>query len=128
MYDWLKAAMQEAMIDGNVFEIRRLVLTNRDAIDRLLPLNLRDRWGYPLEPYKLAEIAAFIRANADVDGLKQRSRERGAMVEAIDRLALEMLAGQSSFPQFCSGYDTPAEDDLIETVIRTTLNLKEPSA
>ena len=127
MYHWLKAAMQGASADGDLFQVHRQILRNRDAIDRLLPLELRDRWGYPLEPYKLAEVAAFIQANADLDGLKQRSRERGAMVEIVDRLALEMLSGDS-FPQFCSGYDTPAEDGLIETVVRTTLNLKEPSA
>lgn len=122
MHDSLAEVLRDRDLD---FGIKHLILTRRDVLERLLDLELRDRWGYPLEVYKLFLIAKFVEHNADLDGLKNRSRSRGAMVEIVDRLAMEMLTG--GLPQFCSGHDTPAEDDLIETVVRTTLNLKEPS-
>ena len=121
MNDWLGPAMKEAQ-----FELRRQLMRTRDPIDRLLQLDLRDRWGYRLGAHKLAAIAAFIQDFADHEGLRTRSRERGAMVEMVDTLATAMLVGD--LPMFCSAQDTPPEDELIETVVRTTLNLKEPSA
>jgi len=126
VHDWLGEALRDLRSGENLFEVRRIIFRYRDAIDRLRYVDLRDRWGYPLEVEKLAAIVAFVEHNADRDGLSNRSRERGAMVEIVDRLAMEMLTG--ALPQFCSGHDTPAEDALIETVVRTTLNLKEPSA
>ena len=125
MHDWLGQALRDVSGGDNLFEIRRNILRYRDAIDRLRLLELRDRWGYRLEEHKLAQIVAFVEHNADRDGLANRSRSRGAMVEIVDRLAVEMLTGE--LPQFCSGQDTPAEDELIETVVRAALNLKEPS-
>lgn len=120
MYDWLTDAMR-----GAPFETRRSLMRHRDAIDRLRVLELRDRWGYHLEPHKLADIAAYVEANVDRAALAQRSRARAVVVEMVDLLAVGMAVHE--VPQFCSGYDTPAEDALIETVVRTTLNLKEPS-
>lgn len=125
MHEWLNQALRDVSSGENLFEVRRNIFRYRQAIDRLRYVDLRDRWGYPLEVDKLAQIIAFVERNADLASLKQRSRERGAMVEIVDRLAMEMLTGE--LPQFCSGHDTPAEDALIETVVRTILNLKEPS-
>lgn len=125
MHEWLDQALRDVGTGSDTFEVRRNIFRYRQAIHRLRPIDLRDRWGYPLEIDKLAQIIAFVEHNADLPGLKQRSRERGAMVEIVDRLAIAMLTDE--LPQFCAGYDTPAEDDQIETVVRTILNLKEPS-
>lgn len=122
MHDWIKTALQ----DADLTSTRLTILRHQDAIQRLRALDLRDRWGYPLEPHKLAEITAFVLANTDMGALSLRGRERAAIVEVCDRLAIEMLAGD--VPVFCPYPDTPPEDADIEPVVRAILNIKEPSA
>lgn len=125
MHEWLDQALQDVGTGPDSFEKRRNIFRYRQAIHRLRPLNLRDRWGYSLEIDKLAQLIAFVEHNVDREGLAARARERGAIVEVADRMAIAMLT--DDLPQFCSGYDTPAEDDLIETAVRTILDVKASS-
>jgi hypothetical protein len=121
MYDWLKASLEDATLP----QARLTILRNQDAVQRMRGLDLRDRWGYQLEPSKLAEIAAFVLANTDMAAIGRRGREAAAIVEVVDRLAIEMLT--TDMPMFCPEHDTPPDDTDIEEVVRAVLNLKEPS-
>lgn len=120
MYPWMRLAFVDAKQDPDF--IAR-ILRERDAIDRLVQLDLKDRWGYPLQAYKLVQIVEAIRTNVDTAALRRRGRESAVVTELADRLAMEMLVG--SVPQFCDDYDTPASDELVEIAVRAVLNIKK---
>ena len=96
---WLRPALNAC--DGDVAKMRFLV-RHRSRIDALLKLELRDRWGYKLEPMKLAEIADNVVRIQDQDA---------------DGLILTMLVGD--LPLVCEGSDTPLGDELAELIIQT---------
>lgn len=121
MYDWLRQALIDAR--GETPSMRD-VIRYRVIIDRTRVLDLRDRWGYPLQDFKIAAIVGFVLDNTDHHNL--RRRESAVVVESVDRLAAAMLT--DDVPLFCDDQDTPPSDETIQTVVRTILNLKEPSA
>lgn len=121
MYDWLRQALIDARSDPAEM---RLIMRHQHILDRVRRLNLRDRWGYPLQDFKLAAIIEYVLDNSDHGAL--RRYEVAVVMEAVDRLAAEMMVG--SLPMFCDGHDEPPSDETIQTVVRTILNLKEPSA
>jgi len=121
MQTWFAEAIREADPADRLLLVRR-----RRAIERLHELELRDRWGYVLEPLKLAAIAEEVVLNLDHQNLNLRARQSAVLAEAVDRLALAMALG--NVPMFCDGYDTEPEDASIETVIRSVIDLKESSS
>lgn len=120
MYPWLR----QSLIDARDVAGKQLVMRHQRTLDRVRRLDLRDRWGYPLEDYKVAEIIDFVLEDMDWTSLKMPKRQAAVIVELADRLALAML---TDLPMFCDGYDTPPSDETIQTVVRSILNIKESS-
>lgn len=119
METWFAEAVREAEPAN-----RMVLVRHRRAVERLRELDLRDRWGYPLEPLKLARLADFVVLNLDHSALGVRKRESAAIAECVDRLAIEMLT-TDNLPLFCPVPDTAPEDEDIQTVVRTVADLKE---